>query len=148
MEVGGLEVAKKPNHPHQILLDDLPTFLEEDTDKTIRTGSFVTRHVVDCVEHLPLGEGLAEGTKVRFLEIKRLPIEVIDPAVPFSHCHFEIVMHNACFLLKLGHPPIVMLDPMNMILSPSCIHSQMEKFRVGVALFNVCNPRTLFIRIF
>ena len=54
-------------------------------------------------------------------------------------------MHNSFLLQVVGDPPIVMLQPVYMVLVPSTINPEMEKLGVSVALSDVGNASTLLL---
>jgi hypothetical protein len=56
-----------------------------------------------------------------------------------------VVKDGLLFLLTVGDPPIVVLQPMNMILPSSPIDLHVEKFIVRITLFDVSNSRALLL---
>lgn len=44
-------------------------------------------------------------------------------------------MDDLFFSLMLRHPPLGMLNPMDVVFSPSSINAMVEEFCVGVSIF-------------
>jgi hypothetical protein len=56
-----------------------------------------------------------------------------------------MVMNNLFFLGMLGDPPMVVFEPLNVILTPAGIDPHVEEFSVGVSLLDICNTSTLLL---
>ena len=52
-----VEGVKALNHPHEVVLDDAPTLLEEEAGEAIRPRRLVARHAIYRLDDLLRGEG-------------------------------------------------------------------------------------------
>ena len=52
-------------------------------------------------------------------------------------------MDDLLFFLVLSHPPMSVLNPMDVILPSSGIDAAVEEFCVCITLFQICNPSAL-----
>lgn len=121
LEVCCVEGIEMVNHPHEVMLDDVPTLFEEKARKAIRSGRLVARHVVDRLEDLLLGNGMVKLVQVDRLRIKLLPIEIFCAPTTLFHDLGEVVLNYFLFGFMLGHPTMRVHNSMDMVLSPPCI---------------------------
>jgi hypothetical protein len=90
MKVFGVKVAKEVNDPHNVHLDDLPTFFEKSPGKTIGARSLVIGHLVDCTLNFLFGERGPKAMQVWVIKMKFIPIEIVWPRHPTSHNRIEV----------------------------------------------------------
>jgi hypothetical protein len=65
--------------------------LVEGADKTVRSGSFATEHLIYDVLHLHLDEGVTTGVQIQLLELKLLPNKILGAGLSSSHHILEVI---------------------------------------------------------
>ena len=95
--------------PHDRMLDDSPTLLEEDPCETIMSRRLVTRHLFYSLPNLLLGDGGVEVLQGMGLNAQFLPIEILIARTSPAHDLGEVIMDDLLFFLVVGHPTMSML---------------------------------------
>jgi hypothetical protein len=121
MEMLHMKGLKALHNLHDIVLDRVPTPLEEQTGETIRAGSFVNGHLVNGVFDFVFGEGVPKLLKGRLVEVEFLPIEILFPRLAAADDPLEVAMNNVLFFNVMRDPSLVMLEAVNMVFPTSSI---------------------------
>ena len=140
-----MQVTEKRDYPHDVILDNVPTTLEEQTCETVWPGGFVGWHFLNGLVHLLRGDGVREGVQVVYLSAKLFSIEVAHPRAPLSHGLGEVVVDNLLFGIMVGDPSLIMLKPVDEIFAASPIDPLVKKIGVCITLLDVGQSRALLL---
>ena len=109
MEVVGVEARELVDNGHYIMLNNIPTSLEESPGKAIRARGLVTMGSINRrfdlfhgERHIKIGEVTCGGWDVR-------PIEVGGARGGLFNYSLEVVLNDLSFLVVIRDPPIVIL---------------------------------------
>lgn len=125
--------AKMVNDPRDIIFDNVPTFLEGSSSEAIQPGHLTTRHIIDDLLNLLLGDGTSRSPKSCVSKFSSSQLKSMTLGPPFlmtlKKCSWIIsslrssLMTHPCAFLSL-----------RMWLSPSSsVDSSMEEFSVCVS---------------
>ena len=129
---------------HEVHLDEVPTFLEENAGEAVWVGSFVVGHFFDSSPDLLLSDGNAKSVEVVMLDVELIPVKFyVTVGSNPPHDLREVVVYDLLLLPMLSHPTVSLFDAVNMVFSSPGIDTAMEKFCVRIPFFEVGHPRTL-----
>ena len=134
--------------PHDRMLDGSPTFLEEHPPESIRTQRLIVRHLLYSLSNLLFGDGGVEVLRSMVLHAQFFPIEILVTRACPPHDLGEVVVDDLFFFLVLSHPTLCMLQPVNVVFSPTGIDATVEEFGVCITLPQICQPSTYDIGSF
>jgi hypothetical protein len=100
--------------------------------------------MVDGKFDLLFGERISKMVQIHELIVDVSPIKIMGAGGTPLHGLLKMVMHNILLGNMIGNPPKIVLQAMNVVFSPTSIHTQMEEFCVCITLLKIGNSSTLF----
>jgi hypothetical protein len=143
MEIFRMKIGEKVDHPHDIMLDNLPTRLVESSGEAIGAGSLVTRHRLDGLKHFQFRETFAETLKIGGRQSHARPIEITKTRGPFSHDRRKMVLDQVFLPNMVDDPALIICNSLNKILSSTDIDFSVEELSIGISILEELYASTL-----
>lgn len=137
--------VKEMDHPHEVDFGNVPTLLEEGTGEAVWSERHINWHVVDGITHPLLGKRRIELTQIMRLKVELIPMKIHVALAHFFHDAGKVIMNYFLLGLMVGNPTLLMLYPMDVVFSSSCVDPAMEEICVGISFAKVGNSRTLLL---